>query len=248
MFVEAGIAVLGAGAGQVIAYGIRRYQAKTRNVDQWYEDVISSINYGRGVCDLGRERSNLNYGNLADEAETVSHKLRDHVSSAPSGVDEKSVILVQDLETLFRKLTAATDASDDQSTMDAIEELFEMGQRDLANNENLDMGKAVNKSTEYSPAMASLFNQADEDPQQFGKQLGEQFGNADSFYDLVETMSSAYGDGERAVERMFDSQFLTGEWDESLSVGIRILLQITSSKCVEAINHIGEANNERVVN
>lgn len=248
MLVEAGSAVLGAGAGQVIAYGIRRYRTKTRNVNQWYDDVISSINHGRGVCDLGRERSNLNYGSLADESEKVSHRLRDHVSPPPAGVDEKSVKLVQDLETLFRKLAAATNASDDQSTMDAIEELFEMGQRDLANNEDLDMGKAVNQSTEYSPTMSSFFDQADEEPEQFGKQLGNQFAGADSFHDLVESMSSEYGDSGRAVERMFDAQFLTGEWDESLSVGIRILLQITSSKCIEAINHVGEANNERTVN
>lgn len=248
MLAEAGIAILGAGAGQVIAYGIRRYQAKTRNVNQWYEDVISSANYGRGVCDLGRERSNLNYGDLADEAGKVSHKLRNHVSPPPNGVDEKSVILVQDLETLFRKLAAATDASDDQSTMDAIEELFEMGQRDFTNNDDLDMGKALNQSTEYSPTMASFFNQAEAEPQQFGKQLGEQFGDADSFYDLVEMMYSEHGDGERKVERMFDKQFLTNEWDESLSVGIRILLQVTSSKCIEAINHVGGVSDNRAVN
>jgi hypothetical protein len=243
MFVEAGIAILDAGAGQVIAYGIRRYQKKRRDVSQWYDDVISTINHGRGVCDLGRERSNLNYGDLADESEKVSHKLREHISPPPSGVDEKSVERVQELETLFRKLSVATDASDEQSTMDAIEELFEMGQRDLANNEELDMGEAVNKSTEYSPTMAYLFNQAEEEPQQFGKQIGEQFGNADSFYDLAETMFSEYGDDERAVERMFDTQFLTGEWDESLSIGIRILLQVTSGKCIDGINHLGEVNN-----
>lgn len=61
-------------------------------------------------------------------------------------------------------------------------------------------------------------------------------------------MYSEHGDGERKVERMFDKQFLTNEWDESLSVGIRILLQVTSGKCVEAINHVGGVSDNRAVN
>lgn len=243
MLAEAGIAILGAGAGQVIAYGIRRYQAKTRNVDQWYEDVISSASFGRGVCDLGRQRSNLNYGDLAKESKKASHRLREHVNPYPSGVDEKSVALVTELETVFQKLAAATEASDDQSTMDAIEELFEMGQRDFTNNEDLHMGEAVSDSTEYSSTMASIFDQTDTDPRGFGAQLGDEFGNADSFYELLEVMHSEHGVSERSVERMLDAQFFTEEWDESLSIGIRILLQITSNLCVDAINHLGEVNN-----
>lgn len=242
MVAEAGIAVLGAGAGQVIGYVIRRHRTKKRNVNQWYEDVISSVSYGRGVCDLGRERSNLNYGNIAEESEKVSHRLREHISRYPSEADERSVILAQNLETMFRKLSAATEASNDQSTMDAIEELFEMGQRDLASNRDVDMGEAVNESTEYSSTMATIFDQADADPQGFGTQLGEQFGNVDSFHELLETMDSKYGASERSVDRMLDAQFFTEEWDESLSVGIRILLQVTSNGCIEAINHLGEVN------
>lgn len=241
MLTEAGIAVLGAGAGQLIRYVIHQYKTKKRNVNEWYEDVILSISYGRGVCDLGRERTNLNYGNIAEEAEKVAHRLRKH-SNPPSEVDETSVLLVQNLETMFRKLSAATEASDDQSTMDAINELFEMGQRDLARNKELDMGEAVNESTEYSSTVANIFSQVDADPEGFGTQLGEHFGNAESFHELLEKVRSQHGVSERSIDRMLDGQFLTEEWDESLSVGIRILLQITSNQCVEAINHVGEIN------
>lgn len=247
MLTEAVIAVIGAVAGQLIRFVIDVYRTKRGNVNQWYEDSISSISYGRGVCDLGRDRSNINYGNIANEAKKVSHRLRGQIDSYPSGVDERSVMHVKILEKAFRKLSAATDASDDQSTMDAIEELFEIGQRDLARSE-VDMGEAVNESTEYSPTMNYIFDQVDADPQGFGTQVGEKFSSAESFRELLEMVQTEHGVSQRSANRKLDDQFFTEDWDKSLSVGIRILLQMTSNRSIEAINHLGEMNNKSTAN
>jgi len=248
MLVEAGIAVLGAAAGQLIRYVICWKRKKNVAVKQWYGDVISSLSYGHGVCDMGRDRSNLNYGSIAEESKKVSLRLKEHINSIPSGVDEESEKLVREVETCFHKLSVTTETSDDQSTRDAIRELFEIGQRDLARNKDIDMGSAVVDLSEYSPLMANILDQADADAQRFGMQLDEQFGNAESFEELFEMVQSEHGVSKRSVDRILDAQFLTDKWDKNLSKGIRVLLQITLNKCIEAINHVGEVSHKSTAN
>lgn len=161
----------------------------------------------------------------------------------PNQIDEKSIHRVKNLEKLFRKLSAASEATDEQSAVNSLEELFDMGQREIESNPNMDMGEAIDESTDRSPSMASIFKEMDETPQRFGSEFGDRFADADSFQELLKHMDSEYGHSQKTVERMLESNFVDEEWDESLSVGMRILLQLSSDLCVEAINDLSEANN-----
>jgi len=243
MITEITAAIVGAGVSQSFGYGLWRYKKKTEDVDEWYEDVISSISYGLCICQSRRERSDLNYGDIAIESQKVSQRLKNHLNPYPQQIDEETISLVKNLEILFRKLSAASEATDEQSPLDSIEELFEMGQRDYKNNTDLDMGEAVDTSTNLSATMAGLFDQTGKNPRGFGSEFGEQFANANTVQELLQTMNSTYGASQKSVEKMLEAQYITDEWDDSLSVGIRILLQITSNLCRQAINSISETNN-----
>lgn len=248
MFTEIIAAVVGAGVSQGFGYGVWQYKKKTEDVNQWYEDVISSISYGLCICQSARERSNLKYGDIAEESQKVSQRLKDHLNPHPKQIDEESIRHVKNLEKLFRKVSAASEATDEQSVLDSIEELFEMGQREYKSNTDVNMAEALNASTDHSTTMAGLFDKTGRDPQGFGVELGKQFENANSFQELLQAMNSEHGTNQRSVERMLEAQFITDEWDKSLSVGIRILLQMTSNLCKEAINTLSEANNMNTAN
>ena len=248
MITETIAAVVGAGASQVFSYGLRRYKKKTVDVNQWYEDVISTISYGLCICQSARERSNLKYGDIAEESKKVTQRLKGHLNPYPKQISEESALLVKELEELFRKLSAASEATDEQSALDSIEELFEMAQRDYQKNTELNMGKAVDASTDHSPIMERLFDETDKNPQKFGSKLGEQFTNVDSFQQLVQTINSEQGISQKPIEKMLEAQYVTDEWDESLSIGIRILLQLTSNLCRKAINNLSELNNMNTTN
>ena len=243
MLTEVVSAIVGGGFTLAGNYLFQRRRVRKRNENQWYEDALASVSRGRAVCDLGRERSDINYGSIAEESEKVALRLGEHIAPPPSGVDEKSVNLVANLEMLFRKLAAVTEASDEQSTEGALEEVFRMGQRDLSRNESFDVGKVVNISTDYSPGIANVIDEIDTDPVTFGRILASQFDNAHSFSELFQMMESTKILNNRSVSRKLNEDFFNEDWDENLSMAIRFMLQLTSNLCVETINHLGEANN-----
>lgn len=243
MWTEILAAVAGAGTGQIISYGVRRRKKRKQAVDEWYEEALSLISRGHGICLSARKRSNLNYGDISEESQTISQRLKEHVTPYPDGVDQDAVEQVYNLATTFRKLAAVTEATDEQSTVESLNEIFEMGQREHASTDNLDMADAVDESTDYSPIMDNIFQEMNTDPRVFGSQFSEKFDDTDSLDTLVEEMSPQFPGNQQAIETAIESQIITDEWDESLSLGIRIYLQIASNLCEEAINYISDVNN-----
>jgi len=243
MITETIAAVVGAGASQTFSYGFRQYKKKTVDVNQWYEDVISTLSYGLCICQSARERSNLKYGDIAEESKKVTQRLKGHLNPHPKQVSEESVFVVKKLEELFRKLSAASEATDEQSALDSIEELFEMAQRESDKNSDLNMGKVFDTSADYSPIMKGLFDKTEKNPQKFGSKIEDQINSVDSFNELIQTINTEDGFIQKPIENMVEAQYVTEEWDESLSVGIRVLLQVTSNLCEEAINNLSESNN-----
>jgi len=248
MWTEILAAIAGAGAGQIISYGVRRRKQRTQAVDEWYEEALSLISRGHGICLSARKRSNLSYGDISEESQTISQRLKEHVNPYPDGVDQVAVQQVHNLATVFRKLAAVTEATDEQSTVESLNEIFEMGQREHASSDNLDMADAVNESTDYSPIMDNLFQEMETDPRVFGSQFGEKFDDAESLNTLVEEMSPQFSGNQKAIETAIESQIISDEWDESLSLGIRVHLQIASNLSEEAINHISDVNNMETAN
>lgn len=248
MYAEITAAIVGAVVSQGFGYGLWKYRKKTEDVNQWYEDAISSVSYGLGICQSQQERSNLKYGDIAEESQKVTQRLKDHLNPHPSDIDEESILLVKRQEILFRKLSAASEASDEESALDSLEELFEMGQRDYENNPNVDVGEEITEATDRSPAMASIFKELSGTPRTYGSELENQLGKADSFQELLKSMNSEFGPSQKSVERLLESGFIDDDWDEGLSVGMRILLQITTNMCEEAINDLSETNNLNVAN
>jgi len=242
MWTEILAAMSGAGAGQVISYGIRKRRQKFQDIDAWYEEALSLISHGHGICLSARKRSNLNYGNISTQSRDISQRLKSHVNPYPEEVDEVVVLQIQNLARIFRKMSAVTEATDDQSTMESIDEIFEMCQREHTRTE-LDIGEAVDTSTDYSPIMKSAFDQNDIDPRVFGSQLQEELKDAESLQQLIETMGPQFGSSQKQFEKAIESQIVTDEWDESLSLGIRVHLQIATNLCEEAINRISEVSN-----
>lgn len=243
MWTEILAAVSGAGAGQVISYGIRKRSQKTQDIDTWYKDGLSLVSHGHGICLSARKRSNLNYGNISTQSRNISQRLKAHVNPYPEEVDDIAVLQIQNLARIFRKVSAVTEATEDQSTMESIDELFEMAQREHDRTEDIDVGEVVATSTDYSPIMESVFNQTDASPEAFGSQLQEGFKDAESIQHLIENMGSQFGSSQKKFEKAIEAQIVTEDWNESLSLGIRVHLQIATNLCEEAINHISEVSN-----
>jgi len=127
--------------------------------------------------------------------------------------------------------------------MESIDEIFEMGQREHTEAEDIDMGEVVDTSTGYSPIMKSAFEETEIDPQIFGSQLQEEFKETESIQQLIERMGSLFGSSQEQLENAIEAQLVTDDWDENLSLGIRVHLQIATNLCGEAINHISEVSN-----
>ena len=248
MWTEILAALAGAGGGQVIGYGLRKRKRRTQSVDEWYEEAITLISRGHGICLSARKRSNLNYGDISEESYKISQKLNEHVNPYPDRVDQTAVEQVQSLSMVFRKMSAVTESTEEQSTMEALDEIFEMGQREYSGAEDLDMGEAVDESTEYSPIMQNLFNEMETGPRLFGSQFAEKFSEAESLENLVEEMAPAFGSTQKSFEKAIESEIVSDEWDESLSYGVRVHLQIASNLCEDAITHISEVNNMESAN
>lgn len=243
MWTEILAAISGAGVGQVLSYGIRKRSQKTQNIDAWYEESLSLISHGHGICLSARNRSNLNYGDISAQSRDISQRLKAHVNPYPEEVDDITVLQIRNLARIFRKMSAVTEATEDQSTMESMNEIFEMGQREHVETEDIDIGEVVDTSTDYSPIMESAFDQTDIDPQDFGSQLQEEFKDAESLQQLIEKMGAKFGSSQKQFEKAIESQIVTDDWDESLSLGIRVHLQIATNLCEEAINHISEVSN-----
>jgi hypothetical protein len=106
---------------------------------------------------------------------------------------------------VFRKMSAVTESTEEQSTMEALDEIFEMGQREYSGAEDLDMREAVDESTEYSPIMQNLFNEMETGPRLFGSQFAEKFSEAESLENLVEEMAPAFGSTQKSFEKAIES-------------------------------------------
>jgi len=243
MWTEILVAIAGAVVGQVVNYIVQKWRQKNRDMNNWYKETLSLVSHGHGICLSARTRSNLNYGDISTESREISQRLKKKTDPHPKKADEVTVDQLQSLSEMFRKMSAVAEATEDQSTMESINEIFEMGQIERSGNEDLDMGELVNTSTDYSPTMDKMFKKSDIDPRQFGSQFGENFSDAESITMLIDEMGPVFGNQQEEVEKIIESEMVSEEWDESLSVGMRIHLQIVSSLCEETINHISEVSN-----
>ena len=248
MLTEISAAVAGGATVQFINYGYQKRKQRSQSLNDWYEDSLSLISRGLGICLSARQRSNLNYGNISVETGKISQELLGMVNPYPDGVDEEAVIRVKNLGVIFRKISAVTEASEDQTTMDALNEIFQMGKREYSSVEGLDMGEVVNESTEYSPMMESLFGELDSDPRFFGSQFEEKIEKSNTIDELLISIRPAFKNDQKTVEKALQAQILTDDWDNSLSVGVRVHLQIASNLCEDAINYISEINNMNTAN
>ncbi|MDS0261866.1 hypothetical protein NDI56_20895 [Haloarcula sp. S1CR25-12] len=240
-------AIAGAVFGQLIRYGFHRYQNKQQAVTEWNEDAITQISRGHGVCESARDRSDLNYGSISNEAAKTAQKLKALVNPYPDGVDDEAAEQVRALYVVFRKLAALTEASEEKATDEALDEIFEMGQQEYSQADNLDMGDAVNESTEYSPLMDKLFKKSDTDARIFGSQFGEQIEEVQTLEEMIQQMAPQVTDDQELIAKAVESQFISDEWEDGLSLGVRIYLQIAANLSTEAINYISEMNNMETV-
>ena len=242
-------AIVGAVATQSLNHILRKRRKKVQDIDQWYEQAVSLISHGRGICLSRRRRSNLQYGDISEESRKIANRLNEHINPHPDEVNKETIRKIWGLWQVFSKLAEVTEATEDQSTNDAIEEIFEMGQREYESKEDdFEMAEAVNQSTEYSSTMGQIVDQSEIDPRIFGSQLGDELGHAESFEQLLTSMGENFKDNQKAFEKAIERDILSDDWDDSLSVGVRIHLQITTNLCEEAINEITEINSLQTAN
>ncbi|WP_152418587.1 hypothetical protein [Halorubrum distributum] len=233
-------ALAGAIGAEVIRYGIQRRSKRQQTIDEWYEESLSLVSHGYGLCMSAQTRSNLNYGNISTEAYEISQRLNEKANPYPKDVDSKTAELVYNLATVFRKLSAVTEATEEQPAEESVNELFEMGQREQSNMDDVDMGDVIDKSLDNSGTLNQIFENTNIDTQNFGEQFGEEYTQADSIENLIESMEELPSNNRRTVERQIESNMLSKDWDESLSIGVRIHLEIASNLCEDVINNISQ--------
>lgn len=234
------LTLLGAVGGQLLRYMIEQRREKRRDVNDWYNEVLSIISRGLVICQRAQKRSSLNYGNISADSRKVSQDLRAHLNPYPEEIDEVTIGYVRTLEQYFQKISIATEATEDQSGSEAAEELFEIGQREYKKHEDLDLGNVLDASTEYSSIMESMINKTDKTAQDFGSQVQGPLKDAESIQQLLEEVNLQSAEGN-LVEKRVDQQ-LPDEWDEGLSIATKIALQITTDACINGINHISKVN------
>ncbi|WP_160140721.1 hypothetical protein [Haloarcula mannanilytica] len=240
-------AIAGAVFGQLIRYAFERYQNRRQAISEWHEDAITQISRGHGICESARDRSDLNYGSISNESAKTAQKLKELVNPYPKGLDDETAEQVRALYVVFRKLSALTEASEEKSTDDALNEIFEMGQQEYSQSDGLDMGDAINESTEHSPLMDRLLRKSNTDAQIFGSQFGKQIEEVQTLEEMIQQMAPQVADDQEMISQALESQLISDEWEDSLSLGVRIYLQIAASLSTEAINHISEINNMETV-
>ncbi|MFB6186829.1 MAG: hypothetical protein ABEI86_08190 [Halobacteriaceae archaeon] len=244
MWVEIGSAIFG-GIGTLSAQkGYEWWREKNENLDNWYQQGISLASHGNGICDSAKQRSDLNYGKISKEAEKLSTRLDKHVNPHPNDADEKSVHQLSELSKIFSKLSAVTEVSSEKSTDESLGEIFEMSQRESRQSPDVDMSKAVEESTEYSPIMETLIGNIESGSRKFGQDFRSELEESNSLEELIETMSDELKVSENTLERKFEREFVGEDWDDSLSIAVRIHLQIASNLCQDTINYLSEVSGE----
>lgn len=232
-------AVIGGGLAEILRYGLDWYRDRHQQREQWYEDAANKISRGYIICEGAKDRSDLNYRDIASESDEMAKELNQLVNPYPAGIENESVKKVKGLSTIFRKLSAVAETSNEKATEEALDEIFNMGKQEYAKNEDLNMGEAVEESTNYSKLLNEYFSKADTEPKTFGAQFEDQIGELETLEELVQEMGPQVVN-EGMASKAIESEVLTEDWEKSLSLGVRIFLQITSNMSTEALNHISD--------
>ena len=241
MWTEVGALVIGGIVTELGRVGIQSWRGKRQELDQWYDQSISLASHGMGICDSARKRSELNYGQISDEAKKISERLNKQVNPYPSSADKKAVSQIKELSEVFSKLAAIAEASSENPADESVDEILAMSQRESKDQQDMDMGETMEASKEYSPIMNNILSRLDSDVEEFGPKMREELENADSIVGLIETMGDQLGASSTFIERGIEKE-LEDDWDENLSIGIRMYLQISSNLCTDVINYLSETS------
>jgi len=249
MFYEITIAAGGAVVGWLIKSLFKTpfnwYFGKKQSLDEWYEDGISLVSHSKALCDSFRTREDLNYGDISDEARKMNNRIMEHINPYPDNADEEIVADLYELSEIFSRMAAATGASSDDTSKDSINELLEMSQRE-AEELDLDYTTALQQSTEYSPIMNQLFDETNLNPEQLGDFADSEIKNAENITELINTFLHTTQGMNISQERII-GEITDEDWDQNLSIGNRLLLQIARNKSKETINKLVEVTGKSTI-
>lgn len=236
--IGAGAAVLGWILRSVIETPLNWYWGKKQDLDEWYEQSISLVSHSKGICDSFRKREDMDYGEIANEARKISLRLKEHLNPHPDNADEQIVAELHGLSILFSDLAEATDASNEESAKESINELLEMSQR-RQKEANSDYTKALQQSKELSPILNQIITGQNLNAEKVGEFANSEIDDADDIVELINSFVDMAGDMNLSEDRIVE-EITDDDWDDNLSIGNRILLQIARNRSKQLINTLGE--------
>lgn len=230
--------VLGWILRSVIETPLNWYWGKKQDLDEWYEQSISLVSHSKGICDSFRKREDMNYGGISDEARKMSLRLKEHINPYPDNADEQIVAGLHELSVLFSDMAEATDASNEDSAKESINELLAMSQRKQKESD-VDYTKAIQESQELSPMLNQIIGSEDLSAEKVGAFANSELDSADNMNELINSFVNMAGDMDISEDRIAD-EITDDDWDSNLSVGNRILLQIVRNRSKQLINKLSE--------
>jgi hypothetical protein len=246
MYTEIAIGTVAAVAGwilrSVIEKPLKWYWGKKQDLDEWYEQSISLVSHSKGICDSFRKRENMNYGEIANEARKISIRLKKHLNPHPDNADPEIVNELGKLAELYSDLAEATDASDEDIAKESINELLAMSQREQKE-KNADYTKAIQQSKQLSPMMNQILEMPDINVEQIGDFADSELENAENITELINTFVEMTGSMNISEDRIM-KEITEDDWDENLSAGNRILIQIARNRSKKLINVLSEKTNK----
>lgn len=249
MLVEVAIgavaAVLGWILRSVIETPFKWYWGKRQDIDEWYEQSISLVSHSKGICDSFRKREDMDYGEISNEARKISLRLKEHLNPHPDNADEQIVAELHGLSVLFSDLAEATDASDEDSAKESINELLEMSQR-REKETDANYTEAIQQSKELSPILNQIISAEELNAKKLGEFADSELGNADDIVELINSFVDMAGSMNISEDQIMN-EIADDDWDNNLSVGNRMLLQIARNHSKQLINMLGERTNKSTI-
>jgi hypothetical protein len=243
--IGAGAAVSGWILRSVIETPLNWYWGRKQDLNEWYEQSISLVSHSKGICDSFRKREDMDYGEIANESRKISLRLKEHLNPHPDNADEQIVAELHGLSVLFSDLAEATDASNEDSPKESINELLAMSQR-REKETNADYTEAIQQSKELSPILNQIISSEDLDAKKVGEFADSELGDADDIVELINSFVDMAGSMNISEDRIMD-EITDDDWDDNLSVGNRMLLQIARNRSKQLINMLGERTNKSTI-
>jgi hypothetical protein len=187
----------------------------------------------------------MDYGEIANESRKISLRLKEHLNPHPDNADEQIVAELQGLAVLFSDLAEATDASNEDSSKESINELLAMSQR-REKETDTDYTEAIQQSKEFSPIMNQLISITDIDEDKLGEFANSELSDARNIDGLIETFINM-ADTMNISEDQIINEITDDDWDDKLSVANRMLLQIGRNRSKHLINILSEKTNTSTI-